>query len=193
MLTIICGSNPARINKGICNAETQVQMKAGPLILFVFCSALNLLVFGQASLEDNQREKEAKEIAYITDCLKMNRKADGLIEWGQELASNSVTCNSSDSNKSERRCITFEKKSRLAFFLFAENEAGQFLQEISYQRSSYQITIFENDTPSGYGITDETRFGVWMSEDKLSIYFFMINPDDTFVWVLSNGTTVYTP
>lgn len=155
-------------------------MKATTLILFIFCCASKASVFSQTSVEKNMRDKEALEIAYITDCIKANRKVDSLIEW--ELSS-----------KIENSISYKYKRDRLAFFKLHKDTRGVFLHAIDYYHRSFEKIISLDDTLTKYEVYSQTRFRVWMSKDKLSIYFCMINSDSTMIWVLTNGNTVYTP
>lgn len=154
-------------------------MKATTLILFIFCCTSKSSVFSQTLIEKNMRDKEAKEIAYITDCIKANRRVDSLIEWKLSSKNDSL--------------ISYKYKGRLAFFTLHKDTRGIFLHKINYFKNSFQKMIFFNNALSKYRITNQTRFRVWMSKDNLSIYFCMINPDNTMIWVLTNGNTVYSP
>lgn len=155
-----------------------IQMKASTLILFVFCCTLKACVFSQTLSEKNMRNKEAIEIAYITDCIEANRRVDSLIEWKLSSKDDSL--------------ILYKYKGRLAFFRLHKDTRGIFLHEISYFKNSFQKMIFFDDTLTKYEVNCQTRFRVWISKDFLSVYFCMINSDNTKIWVLTNGNTVYT-
>jgi hypothetical protein len=153
-------------------------MKTTALILFIVCCASKLSVVGQALFENEMRDKEAMEIAYITDCINMNRRVDSLIEW---------KLSGEDEN-----FMVFKYRSSLAFFEIQKDTKDEYLQSITYYKNSFQKMIFVNEPPCEYEITGQTRFRVWMSKDKRSVYFCMINPDSLTMWVLTNGNTVYT-
>ncbi len=165
-------------------------MKASTLILFVFCCASKSYVFSQTLSEKNMRDKEAIEIAYITDCIEANRSVDSLIEW--KVANNGEVESIHRSNGIVENGFSFKYKGRLAFFIIGKNTNGIYLNEIDYCRNSFQKTIFLDETLTEYEVNSQTRFRVWMSKDFLSVYFCMINPDNTKIWVLTNGNTVYT-
>ena len=154
-------------------------MKVTSLIVFIFCCASNTRVLGQTLVEKKLRDKEGKEIAYIIDRIKVNRKVDSLIEWklygrnGDEFSYR-------------------YKRDKLAFFKQHKDTGGIFLQSINYYHRSLKRVIFYNDKLDLYEITDQARFRVWMSNDRLSIYFCVINSDKVMIWLLSNGNTVYT-
>lgn len=168
-----------------------IQMKASTLILLVFCCALKSCVSSQTLSEKNMRNKEAIEIAYITDCIKANRSVDSLIEW-KATNNNGEVESIYRSNGIVENGFSFKYKGRWAFFFIGKNTNGIFLKEIDYCRNSFQKTIFLNETLTEYEVNSQTRFRVWMSKDKLSVYFCMINSDNTKIWVLTNGNTVYT-
>lgn len=153
-------------------------MKATTLILFIFCCTTKSSVFSQTLIEKNMRDKEAMEIAYITDCIKENRRVDSLIEW-------------KFSSKNESGISYKYKRDRLVFFKLYKDTRGVFLHEIDYYHRSFKKLIFSSDKFSEYEITSQVQFKVWMSKDKLSIYFCMINPHKSMIWVLTNGKTVY--
>jgi hypothetical protein len=154
-------------------------MKVIFLILFITCCASKLSVFGQIMIEKNMCNKEALEIAYISDCIKTNRRVDSLIEWKL-------------SSKQENLISYKYKRDRLVFFELHKDTKGEFLKSIDYYHRSFQKMIFINDRLAEYEINNQTQFRVWMSKDKLSVYFCMINPDNLKMWVLTNGNTVYT-
>jgi len=153
-------------------------MKTSTLLLFVFCCTLKSCFFNQTLSEKNMRDKETIEIEHITDCLEANRSVDNLLEWQLSSKNDSL--------------FIFKYKARLAFFTLHKDTKGIFLHEISYFKNSFQKIIFFDDTLTKYEVNCQTRFRVWMSKDSLSIYFCMINPDNTKIWVLTNGNTVYT-
>lgn len=160
-------------------------------IFFIVCFSPKPIVFGQTLFEEkNLYDKEANEIAYLFDCIKLNKKADRLIEW--KVKHDGKTVNINIGNLAVKRGVSCEYKSRLVFFIFDKRTSGMFLDEISYYKNSFQKTIFDNDKLDQYKITDQTQFRVWMPKDRRSIYFCMINSDKIFIWVLSNGSTVYT-
>lgn len=166
-------------------------MKALKLILFVFYFILKSCVFSQSLSERNIREKETIEIAYIIDCIEANRSVDSLIEW-KATNNNGEVETIYRSNGIVENGFSFKYKGRWAFFIIGKNTNGIFLKEIDYCRNSFQKTIFLDETLTEYEVNSQTRFRVWMSKDKLSVYFCMKNPDNTKIWVLSNGNTVYT-
>lgn len=128
-------------------------------------------------------EKEAAEIAYITNCIKGNRKIDSLIAW--ELSGTYVNYENSISYK--------YKRNQRAFFELHKDSKGEFLRSINYFYRNFQKVIFLDDTIGKHEITSETRFGVWMSKERPSTYFCLINPDNIKIWVLTQGDTVYIP
>lgn len=152
-------------------------MKVLQIILIIFCCALKSCVFGQTLPQKNIRDKEAIEIAYITECIKANRKIDNLIEWKLSSRNDSL--------------ILYEYKGRLAFFTLQKDKKGIFLHKINYFKSSFQKMIYINNNLIEYEITNQTRFKVWMSKDRLSVYFCMMNSDNNVIWVLTNGNSVY--
>lgn len=154
-------------------------MKEIAAVLFICLSASKFSVFGQSSFEKNMRDKEKKEIEYLTDCIKANRKVDSLIEWKL-------------SSKDEGSISYKYKRDRLAFFELQKNKSDIFLHAIDYYHRSFEKMIFLDEKLIECKMLDQTRFGVWMSNDKLSIYFCMINQAKVTIWVLSNGDTVYT-
>ncbi|RYU91056.1 hypothetical protein [Emticicia agri] len=154
-------------------------MKLKRLIFLILCFMSNSCAFNKTLVEKDLSVKEAKDIVYLIECIKTNTNVLNFIEW-------------KGSNKNESP-ISFEHKGRLAYFNLNRDEKGIFHQEINYFKNSFHKNIFTNDTLNRYSITSQTSFRVLMSEDKLSIYFFMINPDNVKTWVLSNGNTVYTP
>lgn len=147
------------------------------LLLIYGCNSYD--VFQQASPETNRRDREATEIAYITECVKTKRSVDNLIEWKRY-------------GKNETP-HSYEYKSSLVFFNEFEDTRNAVLKSIEYYHNSFQKMIFTNETEplSKYEITEQTQFKVWMSKDKLSIYFCMINSDSIMIWVLTNGNWVY--
>lgn len=154
-------------------------MKATFLILFILCYVSKLPVFSQTGSQKSIRYKEKLEIAYIIDCIKANYSADSLIEW--------------EFSSKDENIISYKyKRDRLVFFTLHKNLEGVFLQSIDYYHRSFQKTIFLNNTQTDYEINNQTRFRVWMSKDKLSVYFCMINLDNVMIWVLTNGNSVYT-
>lgn len=154
-------------------------MKVTTLVLFVFCCVSKSCVFGQTLSEKDLYDREAVEIANIIECVKENRKLDSLIEW--ELSSKNDSL------------ISFGYGDRLVFFKLHKDTKGVFLQAIDYYHNSFEKMIFSDNTLSKHEITDQTQFRVWMSKDRLSIYFCLINPNKPMVWVLTNGVTIYTP
>jgi|GEM_PF-4066767 len=163
-------------------------MKATFIILFVCCWASNLAVFGQKTIKRNLRDKETLEIAYIVDQIKANKSADSLTVWKS----------SSEYKKGEHEYVVpFEYRSRLAFFEIRRNPEGAFLKAIFYDRSSLHKVIYPDDAPisreapTSHEVDGRTRFGVWMSKDRLSIYFGMINPDKVIIWVFTSEASVY--
>ncbi|WP_293302990.1 hypothetical protein [Pedobacter sp. UBA4863] len=112
------------------NWET-IQMKVIQIILIIFCCALKSCVFGQTLPQKNIRDKEAIEIAYITECIKANRKIDNLIEWKLSSRNDSL--------------ILYEYKGRLAFFTLQKDKKGIFLHKINYFKSSFQKMIYINN------------------------------------------------
>lgn len=154
-------------------------MKVTTLVLFVFCCVSKSCVFGQTLSEQDLHDRETLEIANIIECVKENKRCDNLIEW--ELSSKNDSL------------ISFSYKDRLAFFKLHKDSKGLFLQAIDYYHNSFEKMIFSDNTPSKYEITDQTQFSVWMSKDRLSSHFCMINPEKPMVWVLTNGDIVYTP
>jgi hypothetical protein len=145
--------------------------------------------FSQKLPEEKMRVKEAEEIAQITDCIKLNKKVDGLIEWDVDGSGEIGKIFRSDGTVESG--FSFEYRSRLGFFIIDNNTNGIFLKEINYFRNSFQKTIFLDDTSSNYEITSETRFKVWMSKDTSSIYFCLMSSDSPLIWVLSNENNVY--
>ncbi len=166
-------------------------MKITILILFSFCCCCtsNHFVLAQTVKKD-RHDKESMEIAYIIDCIKNNRKVDSLIEW--KVDGNGEIHSIFSSNGIVKSGFSYKYKGRLAFFVLDKNTRGLFLHKINYFKNSFNKVIFFADTLSEYEITNQTRLRVWMSHDKLSIYFCVINPDEIMIWVLTNGNTVYT-
>lgn len=154
-------------------------MKNIILTLLILCCASSCSVFVQKLSEKDMLYKESNEIAYIIDCVKANKEVENLIEW--EFSSQY------DNNLSYKH-----KRSWLVFFELYESPKGVFLKTIDYYHLSFEKIIFSDDTLSKYEVNSLTRFRVWMSKDRLSIYFCMINPDSIMIWVLTNGDTVYT-
>lgn len=153
-------------------------MKTKLQILFIICCTSKLSVFGQALYENKMCNNEEVEIAYILDCLKTNRRVDSLIEW--------------NFSSEYENFIIYKHKNRLAFFKIQKDTNGEFLHSITYYKNSFQKIVFLNDKLGEYEITRQARFRVWMSKDKTSVYFSMINPDNLTIWVLTNGNIVYT-
>jgi hypothetical protein len=165
-------------------------MKLTTLILIVLCGITTSCTFNQSLPDSNLRDKETKEIDYLTDCIKLKKKADSLIEW--KVDGSGEIRKIFRSNGSVESGFLFEYKSRFAYFIIDNNSNGIFLKQINYNRSSFQKTVYLDETSGKYEITSDTQFNIWMSKDGLSIYFCMINSDDLIIWVLSKENTVYT-
>lgn len=166
-------------------------MKITILILFSFCCCCTSKHFVLAqTVEKDRHDKESMEIAYITNCIRENKKVDSLIEW--KVKSNGEIHTILSSNGKIKSGYSFEYKGNLVYFTIEKNTSNIYLKEINYFKNSFHKMIFFTDTLSEYEITNQTRLRVWMSHDKLSIYFCVINPDEIIIWVLTNGNTVYT-
>ena len=153
-----------------------MEMKA-TILTIAFCSAI-FLVFGQKFFKTKSLTEEALEIAYLSNCLKEHKKVDSLLEW--ELY-----------NKSAYAISYKYSRDRSVFFQFEENSKGVFLKEVVYYHRSFQKVILRNEKSTDYQISSPNQFKVWMSRDKLSIYFCMVSPDSLIISVLSNGNNVY--
>ena len=141
-------------------------------VVFLCCVTVSICGFSQ-----NMRDKESKEIAYLIDGVKGNKKLDGLIEWKK--------------SSKDDKMISFAFKDLLVFFTFYNESNKEYLQSIDYYHKSFQKMIFIDQGSGEYIINDQTRFGVWMSKDKVSTYFCVISPEKLLIWVLSNGNEVY--
>ncbi|MFD2034513.1 hypothetical protein ACFSKL_06920 [Belliella marina] len=154
-------------------------MKALSLILFMFCFISKHAGFGQTQFQCDLRAKESLEMAYIVESIKVNQSVDSLIEWRF-------------SSEYENNILYKYKRGRYAFFKLQKNSKGKFLQSIVYQRQSFQKIIFLDDTLTKYEINNQTRFKVWMSKDRPSIYFCLVEQDSIKIWVFTKDNSVYT-
>lgn len=149
------------------------------LLLFMFSCTPPVNVLKLDSPETNRRDIEAREMAYLIECIKSGRTVDSLKEW-------KIYGKDTDTPP-----FSFNYKEQLAFFTPSKNSSNQVLESVTYCRKSLQRTMFSNENSNDYKITKETKFKVWMSKDRLSIYFCMINPDKIDIWILTNGNWIY--
>lgn len=138
----------------------------------LFCSCNSQKIF-----EYDLNIKEGLDLAYLYNCIQEKKKADSLIEWKMTGDENGI--------------LFFNYRERYAFFKLEKESESYYLNDISYQVKSFFKEIVKDDKPFKYKVTNQTQFKVWMSKDNLSIYFCMINRDDTLIWVLSKNDRVY--
>lgn len=153
-------------------------MKEILFIMIMFFHTSGLGVFCQTSNRIDIPSKEKLEMAYIVNCLIANKDVDSLIHW---------TLSSKYQNT-----ISYKfKAGRLAFFTLAKDSTGVILQSIEYYHHSFQKIIFKDDAETNYVIGSNTRFDVWMSRDKLRVYFCIIDEEYIQIWVLKSGNSIF--
>ena len=141
------------------------------------CTSNNIL--NQEFPETNRREKEGKEIEYLIDCIKVGRKPQNLIKFNLfDYRENAISFN-------------YKKWSWVADFIISGDSTKPFLQSIEHKHERFHKTIFRNESKSEFQIDEKTQFQVWMSKDRHSIYYFMIQKNEIFIWILTNGNWVY--
>jgi hypothetical protein len=153
-------------------------MKLKRFFLLILCIIFNSCVSNKTFIEKNLVE-EAKDVTYLTRCIKTKKTVSNFFEF---------KCTGRKESQ-----ISFEYKGRYVFFTIKSDEKEVFLQEINYYKNSFHKNIFTKDNLNRFSVGNQTTYRVFMSEDKLSTYMYIINSDDIKVWVLSNGNSVYSP
>lgn len=162
--------------------------------LFILCFMSQTTGFCQVLPQNNRNDKEAKEMAYLVWCIKGDKNIDSLIEWKLPSFKDESYEQWTKRNKWSDSVIDYSYKKyawRVHFFL-KEDTSGLFLKLIDYWHMTDERIIFSADSLNRFKVTAQTRFGAWMSKDRLSCYFCMITPDYVMIWVLSGGNIVYT-
>lgn len=152
-------------------------------------SVKKFILFGDPYIEKDRYAKESTEISYLTNCIKLNRKTDSLIEFKSEEKGEIESI--FFSNGKTMPGYSFEYKDMNVYFTLDTNKKVVYLKEINYFKNSFNKIIFLSDSVNNYEITNNSKFKVFMSLDKRSIYFCLINSEKLIVWVLSNGNKVY--
>lgn len=142
-----------------------------------------LLQFGygcSVSTKLHSPVEEEKDIRNICRGIQGDGKIDSLVEW-----------NSTKYLKGKDTMVEFMFRSRYCYFQKKACQSNFALSSITYIKNSFHKEIYRSEDAPGVVLKDDSRFRVFSSRDRMNTYCCVLNSSDLFIWVYSNGKTIY--